>query len=95
MANDLMLARLRSAYDDAFAALAREVRSCGANVQAAEYVYRARRNALAAYLIHREVQRRAYRLWEQSGRPHGSADWDWALAEHQLPGGGRLLRAVA
>jgi len=26
----------------------------------------------------------AYRLWEQRGRPHGSAEIDWAEAERRL-----------
>jgi hypothetical protein len=108
MANDLKLEYLRQTYDGAFAALAGEVRqwialqsreadrvAAEARVRAAEAVYRARRDALAAYLIRREVERRAYRLWEQSGRPHGTDVGDWTRAERQIPGSRRILSCVA
>jgi hypothetical protein len=108
MANDLKLEYLRHAYDLAFAALAREVRNWIAfpageagngvaeqRVRIAEDLYRERRDALAAYLVRREVERRAYRLWEQSGRPFGTADRDWTRAETQIPGSRRILSCVA
>ena len=109
MANDPKLEYLRSAYHAAFSALAEEVRTwiavrplagdgaklAEARVRAAEIVYRGRRDAFAALLIRREVERRAYRLWEQSGRPHGTADGDWYHAETLIPGSRSLLRRVA
>lgn len=109
MTNDLKLDYLRNAYDAAFAVFAAEVRAWDAlqveagagaaaseaRVQAAHAVYRARRDALACYLIRREVERRAYRLWEQSGRPYGTADRDWTHAEGQIPGGRSLLSCGA
>jgi Protein of unknown function (DUF2934) len=35
-------------------------------------------------LIHRRTQCRAYELWEERGRPEGSADEDWYVAEREL-----------
>jgi hypothetical protein len=32
-------------------------------------------------LLHREIARRAYELWEQRGRPGGSSEVDWLAAE--------------
>ena len=109
MANDLKLDYLRSAYKAAFSALAGEVRNwvavrslagegeklAEARVRAAEVVYRGCRDAFAAWLIRREVERRAYRLWEQSGCPYGTADGDWYRAERQVPGSRSLLGRVA
>jgi hypothetical protein len=95
MAIDPMFSQLRSAYDQAFAAFAREVRCSGATSETAERAYRERRDALAAYLIHREVERIAHRLWVQSGCPLGTAERDWARAELQLPAGRYLLRCAA
>jgi hypothetical protein len=95
MATDPKFLQLRSAYDEAFAAFAREVRCSGAMIDAAESAYRVRRDALAAYLIRREVERIAHRLWVQSGCPLGTAERDWARAELQLPAGRQLLRCVA
>ena len=31
-----------------------------------------------------EIARRAYELWEERGKPHGSDEEDWHRAEHQL-----------
>lgn len=33
------------------------------------------------------IERRAYRLWEEEGRPHGRADAHWQKAERELDGG--------
>jgi len=33
---------------------------------------------------HQEISRRAYQLWEERGRPHGSHEEDWHRAEHEL-----------
>jgi len=33
---------------------------------------------------HEETALRAHQLWEERGRPHGSHEEDWHLAEHQL-----------
>ena len=33
---------------------------------------------------HEDIARRAYQLWEERGKPHGSPEEDWHLAEHQL-----------
>jgi hypothetical protein len=33
---------------------------------------------------HDEIARRAYELWEERGRAHGSDEEDWYLAEQQL-----------
>jgi hypothetical protein len=30
------------------------------------------------------IQRRAYAHWVERGRPHGSAEIDWSLAEEEL-----------
>jgi len=34
--------------------------------------------------LHEAIARLAYANWEARGRPHGSADEDWLLAERQL-----------
>jgi hypothetical protein len=31
-----------------------------------------------------KVERAAYRLWEERGRPHGSPEEDWYRAEHEV-----------
>ena len=36
---------------------------------------------------HEEIARRAYQLWEERGKPHGSPEEDWHLAERQLQAG--------
>jgi hypothetical protein len=33
---------------------------------------------------HEEIAQRAHQLWEQRGKPHGSPEEDWLLAEHEL-----------
>jgi hypothetical protein len=33
---------------------------------------------------HEEIARRAYQLWEERGKPYGSHEEDWQLAEHDL-----------
>jgi hypothetical protein len=33
---------------------------------------------------HEKIALRAYQLWEERGKPHGSPEEDWHLAEHQL-----------
>jgi hypothetical protein len=33
---------------------------------------------------HEEIARRAYQLWEERGKPHGSHEEDWYRAEHEL-----------
>jgi hypothetical protein len=33
---------------------------------------------------HEEIARRAYQLWEERGKPYGSHEEDWHLAEHEL-----------
>jgi hypothetical protein len=35
-------------------------------------------------LRHRQVARLAYELWERNGRPPGSAESDWLMAEQIL-----------
>lgn len=40
--------------------------------------------ANATESVHREIERRAYALWEQAGRPHGRADEHWAQAEADI-----------
>ena len=39
-----------------------------------------------------EIALRAYQLWEKRGKPHGSHEQDWHLAEHELQAGRRLLK---
>jgi hypothetical protein len=34
--------------------------------------------------LHEEIARRAYELWEQRGRSHGSREEDWFRAEGEL-----------
>ncbi len=41
-------------------------------------------NTETAELIHQHVQGRAYELWEERGRPDGSPDEDWYVAEREL-----------
>lgn len=41
---------------------------------------------------HEEIARRAYQLWEERGKPHGSPDEDWHLAEHELQAGRPFLK---
>jgi hypothetical protein len=36
--------------------------------------------------LHRMIANRAYELWVQRGRPHGSQEEDWLEAERQLAG---------
>jgi hypothetical protein len=36
---------------------------------------------------HEEVERRAYFMWEARGRPIGSPDIDWLLAEQEFLAG--------
>jgi hypothetical protein len=43
---------------------------------------------------HEEIARRAYQLWEERGKPHGSSEEDWHLAEHQLQAGRPLKVSV-
>ena len=38
----------------------------------------------AANLRHQRVAKLAYELWERNGRPPGSAERDWLLAEQIL-----------
>ena len=33
---------------------------------------------------HEQIARRAYELWEERGKPHGSDEEDWHGAEHEL-----------
>ena len=33
---------------------------------------------------HEEIARRAYQLWEERGKPHGSHEEDWYRAEDEL-----------
>jgi hypothetical protein len=33
---------------------------------------------------HEEIARRAYQLWEERGKPHGSHEEDWYRAQHEL-----------
>jgi hypothetical protein len=60
-------------------------------------VYRERRDALAQFLLshaatgaaaclaHRaQVERLAYQLWEEAGRPSGRAEEHWHLAERLM-----------
>jgi hypothetical protein len=41
---------------------------------------------------HEEIALRAYQLWEERGKPHGSHEEDWHLAEHQLQAGRPFLK---
>ena len=34
--------------------------------------------------LHEEIARRAYQLWEERDKPHGSPEEDWYHAEHEL-----------
>ena len=40
--------------------------------------------ALDPAAFHETVARLAYQLWEQRGRPHGSAELDWRQAEQKI-----------
>jgi hypothetical protein len=37
-------------------------------------------------MIRQRVCERAYQLWEERGRPEGSPDEDWYLAEREIEG---------
>ncbi len=41
-------------------------------------------NTETAELIHERTQCRAYELWEERGRPEGSPEEDWYVAEREL-----------
>ncbi len=41
---------------------------------------------------HEEIALQAYQLWEGRGKPHGSHEEDWHLAEHQLQAGRPFLK---
>ena len=41
---------------------------------------------------HEEIALRAYQLWEERGKPHGSDEEDWHLAERQLQAGRPFLK---
>jgi hypothetical protein len=41
-------------------------------------------NTETCELTHRQTQCRAYELWEERGRPEGSPDQDWYVAEREL-----------
>jgi len=41
-------------------------------------------NESASNLRHQQVARLAYELWERNGRPPGSAESDWLMAEQIL-----------
>ncbi len=41
-------------------------------------------NTETAELIHHQIQCRAYELWEERGRPKGSPEEDWYVAEREL-----------
>ena len=43
---------------------------------------------------HEEIALRAYQLWEERGKPDGSSEEDWHLAEHQLQAGRPLKVSV-
>jgi hypothetical protein len=66
-------------------------------LERAHLVYRERRDALAQFLLSRatkgapaslahraQVERLAYQLWEEAGRPSGRAEEHWYLAERLL-----------
>jgi hypothetical protein len=42
-----------------------------------------------------EIERRAFHLWEERGRPIGSPDVDWLLAEQELTTQSRTHSATA
>lgn len=37
--------------------------------------------------LNTEIQKRAYEIWEDEGRPEGRADEHWLRAEHELRSG--------
>jgi hypothetical protein len=81
---------LRESYDHAFHRLALAL-GTGASVAEAEREYHERRDQLARFLMstnhappRRAIERLAYRLWEEAGRPSGTADADWYRAEALL-----------
>ena len=39
-------------------------------------------------MIHKRVSERAYQLWEERGRPEGSSEQDWYLAQREIEGPG-------
>jgi hypothetical protein len=41
---------------------------------------------------HEEIALRAYQLWEERGKPYGSDEEDWHLAERQLQAGRPILK---
>jgi Protein of unknown function (DUF2934) len=41
-------------------------------------------NSNDSELLQSNVERVAYRLWEERGRPHGSPEEDWYRAEHEV-----------
>ena len=41
---------------------------------------------------HEEIARRAYQLWEERGKPHGSPEEDWHLAKYELQAGRPFLK---
>jgi Protein of unknown function (DUF2934) len=41
---------------------------------------------------HEQIALRAYQLWEERGKPYGSPEEDWHLAEHQLQAGRPFLK---
>jgi Protein of unknown function (DUF2934) len=43
--------------------------------------------------LHEEIARRAYKLWEQRGRPNGSREEDWFRAESELSHPSEVLPA--
>ena len=83
--------RLREAYDRAFHQFSLALDN-GGGVADAEREYHERRDALAAFIMSaeqrhpqkRDVAQLAYRLWEQAGRPPGTAESDWYRAEALL-----------
>jgi len=39
----------------------------------------------STYIIrHENIARRAYQIWEETGRPEGSEEMHWVQAEHEL-----------
>jgi hypothetical protein len=41
---------------------------------------------------HEEIALRTYQMWEERGKPHGSPEGDWHLADHQLQAGRPILK---
>ncbi|MBU6296782.1 MAG: DUF2934 domain-containing protein [Alphaproteobacteria bacterium] len=42
------------------------------------------RNARTTESLHKQIELRAYAIWEEAGRPHGRADEHWAQAEAEI-----------